>query len=215
MNLITEDLRMGISWWREKKANKWPQDFHNTVYYELYDLRKNGLTEIWWENTVNRLWDWRAIRSKTPPNTKREILERGLEILVTLQVLYADIASKSEKEPVFLDFAWNEICELYQRISWIKNSASPNFPSKLGHFIFPKLFRVMDHEATGIENYGLFWSSMSSVWNSFEEKEEARTILTNSIMEFSRRPVHEDYPFETKIIELCSIGRKAQSDEKY
>jgi hypothetical protein len=211
MDLTLEDLRNGISWWRKEKADKWPQDFHNKVYYELYDLRKAGLTERWWTNTVDRLWDWRAIRSKTPPNTKREIEERGLGILGRLQAFYGDIALKFNKEPVFLDFTWNEVRDFYIQLSWIKNSASPNFPSKLGHFIFPKVFRVMDHQATGIEDYGLFWSSMNAVWNGFEEKEEARAILARSITEFSGRQVHEDYPFEIKIIELCSIGRKHMS----
>jgi hypothetical protein len=208
VNLKIEDLQKGINWWRKEKAEKWPQDFHNRVYHELYDLRKNGLTERWWRNTVDRLWAWRAIRSKTPPNTKWEIQERGLEILNKLQELYTDIKGKVDKEPVFLDFNWNEIRDLYQQLSWIKNSASPNFPSKLGHFIFPKVFRVMDHEATGIENYSLFWSSMGAAWNSFEEKQEAKDILTKSITEFSRLQVHENYPFEIKIIELCNIGRK-------
>lgn len=208
MNLKIEDLQRGIDWWRKEKAEKWPQDFHNRVYHELYDLRKDGLTEKWWRNTVDRLWDWRAIRSKTPPNTKREIQERGSEVLNTLQILYIDIRKKTDQEPLFLDFNWSEIRNLYHQLSWIKNSASPNFPSKLAHFIFPKLFRVMDHEATGIENYSLFWTSMATVWTNFAEKTEAKTILAKKISEFTRLPVHENYPFEIKIIELCNIGKK-------
>ncbi|MCU0579557.1 MAG: hypothetical protein MUF69_08430 [Desulfobacterota bacterium] len=66
----------------------------------------------------------------------------------------------------------------------------------------------MDHEATGIEQYDQFWSSMGVLWNRFIEKQEAKVILTNSVEEFSKVPVHEDYPFEIKIIELCGIGRK-------
>ena len=209
MNLTIEDLQQGIDWWRKEKAGKWPQDFHNMVYHELYDLRRDGLTESWWRATVDRLWDWRAIRSKTPPNTKREIQERGSEVLDKLQSFYIRIRRKSDpQEPVFLDFNWSEIRDLYHQLSWIKNSESPNFPSKLGHFIFPKLFRVMDHEATGIENYSLFWASMATAWNSFEENAEAKTILSREISVFSRLPVHENYPFEIKIIEMCNIGRK-------
>jgi len=208
MNLTLDDLKRGISWWRKEKTDKWPQDFHNSVYYELYDLRKDGLTRKWWESTVDRLWAWRAIRSKTPPNTKKQIQERGLEILNKLQSYYFDIFSKAKDEPVFLEFTWAETRTFYNELAWIKGSSSPNFPSKLGHFIFPKLFRVMDHQATGIEDYGVFWSSMIEDWSSFHEKKEAKTILTRSILEYSRRPVHEHYPFEIKIIELCSIGRK-------
>ena len=203
MNLRLDDLRRGIRWWRREK-DKWPQDFHNNVYYDLYDLRRDGLTEGWWRSTVDRLWDWKAIR----PKTKREIQNRGLEILGELQNLYVNIATRTDHEPLFLDFIWNEIHEFYDRLSWIKNVASPNFSSKLGHVIFPKLFGVMDNEATGIKNYGLFWSSMSAAWNRFEDKQDAKAILTRGVTEFSTRPVNEDYPFEIKIIELCSIGRK-------
>ena len=208
MNLTLDDLKRGISWWRKKEADKWPQDFHNSVYYELYDLRKDGLTRKWWDSTVDRLWEWRAIRSKTPPNTKKQIHQRGLEILNKLQSYYFDILSKAKDEPVFLELTWAEIGTFYNELAWIKSSSSPNFPSKLGHFIFPKLFRVMDHQATGIEDYSVSWSSMSGDWGTFYEKEEAKTILTRSILEYSRSPVHEHYPFEIKIIELCSIGRK-------
>jgi hypothetical protein len=170
MNLTLHDLKKGISWWRKEKEEKWPQDFHNKVYYELYDMRKHGLTGKWWENTVDRLWAWRAIRSKTRPNTKREIHEKGLEILSNLQAYYADISNKAKSEPVFLEFTWAEIKAFYNKLAWIKGSSSPNFPSKLGHFIFPKLFRVMDHQATGIEDYCVSWSSMSEDWRSFNQK---------------------------------------------
>ena len=211
MKLTLEDLRRGISWWHNEKKSKWPQDFHNSVYYELYDLRRDGLTARWWESTVDRLWVWQAIRSKTPPNTKSEISERGLEILTTLQTYYSAIFTKADNEPAFYDFTWAEIKAFFNQLAWIKGSSSPTFPSKLGHFIFPKLFSVMDHQATGIENYAVFWSSMSAIWNSFHENQEAKAILANSILEHSRRPVHEHYPFEIKIIELCSIGRKRTS----
>jgi hypothetical protein len=66
------------------------------------------------------LWAWRAIRSKTPPNTNREIHERGLNILRKLQVYYVDISNKAEDEPVFLEFTWAEISAFYDKLAWIK-----------------------------------------------------------------------------------------------
>ena len=108
MNLRLDDLRRGIRWWRREK-DKWPQDFHNNVYYELYNLRRDGLTEGWWRGTVDRLWDWKAIR----PKTKRDIQDRGLEIFGELQILYVNIATRTDHEPLFLDFIWNEIHEFY------------------------------------------------------------------------------------------------------
>ncbi len=208
MRLTIDNLERGINWWKREKKEKWPQDFHNAVYYELYDLRNNGLTPEWWEKTVNRLWDWRAIRSKTPPNTKDEIRKRGLLVLTKIQKYYTEIRHKVQGEPVFIDYEWHEIKGLYDELARIKGSRSPNFPSKLGHFIYPKLFIVRDHQATGVEDYAPFWSSMSEAWNSFSYKEEARKILTRTIKNQTNKQIHEHYPFEIKIIELCIIGSR-------
>ncbi len=202
MGLTLTDLKAGISWWLS--GDKWPHDFHNTVYYELYDLRRNGLSDDWWGKTVDRLWDWRAIR----PYTKAEIKERGLQFLTDLQRMYLDIRAQTEDEPVFLNFIWDQIRGNYEVLAKIKASNTPVFPSKLGHFIFPKLFIVMDHKATGTEDYEVFWRSMHKAWNSFNEKEEAKKILSEEIVKHSAKTVHKQYPFEIKIIELCNIGKK-------
>jgi hypothetical protein len=208
MQLTLQTLKSGISWWRSEKRDKWPLDFHNSVYHELYDLRREGLSPEWWRNTVDRLWYWKAIRSKTPPNSKSEIEERGLEILQNLQTHYAAILAQTRNEPIFSDFAWADIEPFFNELAWIKGSSSPTFPSKLGHFVFPKLFIVTDHQATGLEQYGVFWSSMTAAWSHFREKQQAEVILRCSIMEYARRPIHEHYPFAVKIMELCSIGRR-------
>lgn len=210
-DLTLADLQKGISWWRTAKQDKWPQDFHNSVYYELYNLRRGGLTARWWESTVDRLWDWRAIRSRTAPNTKKEIHDRGLLVLDRLQSFYSGIRANAHGEPVFLDFTCPDVKPLYNELARIKGSASPNFPSKTSHFIFPRLFKVMDHQATGIEDYGASWSSMRGAWTMFRERRQAKNILQNAILAHSRGPVHKLYPFEIKIIELCSIGRKHAS----
>ena len=112
MNLNIDSFKKGVAWWR-KKGN-WPQDFHNTVYYKIYELREEGLSENWWDDTVDRLWEWRAIRSKTPPNTKKDIKERGLKVLDILKKHYDRIAKKADKEPIFFDYTWNELAHLPQ-----------------------------------------------------------------------------------------------------
>lgn len=201
MELTLTDLTEGISWWHQK--DKWPRDFHNEVYYELYDLKKNGLSETWWDNTVDRLWDWRAVR----PFTKTEIRQRGLEVLPVLQKMYLNLHSKSSDEPLFLDFKWQQIMDFYDLLANIKASNSPVFPSKLGHFIFPKLFIVMDNEATSTHDYKDFWQSMHEAWSSFDEKTEAKQILLKEIDKYSTKIVHDHYPFEIKIVELCAIGK--------
>jgi hypothetical protein len=55
-----ENLRAGIRVWLECK--RWPADFHNDLYRRLFDLRKDGLSEVWWAFAVDRPWEWRAIR---------------------------------------------------------------------------------------------------------------------------------------------------------
>jgi len=202
MELSLTNLMKGISWWLKK--NKWPRDFHNEVYHELYDLRRYGLSEDWWDKTVDRLWDWRAIR----PFPKAIIKQSGCEALPLLQRVYFDLLVKTVGEPHFLDFQWQQIKDFYNLLAGIKKSSSPVFPSKLGHFIFPKLFIVMDNEATGTHGYKDFWQSMHEAWGRFDEKSEAKQILLGEIRKHSTRTVHEHYPYEIKIIELCSIGKE-------
>ncbi|MGO9311398.1 MAG: hypothetical protein ACLQBD_15840 [Syntrophobacteraceae bacterium] len=206
MQISLRALKSGISWWQSEKREKWPLDFHNSVYHELYELRRNGLSPEWWRKTVDRLWYWKAIRSKTAPNTKSEIEKRGHEILEHLQTHYAAILAQTELEPAFPDFAWTDIEPFFKQLAWIKGSSSPTFPSKLGHFIFPKLFIVTDNQATGSRPYDHFWSSMTAAWGRFSEKQQAEGILRSTILEHASRPIHENYPFAVKIMELCSIG---------
>jgi hypothetical protein len=123
-------------------------------------------------------------------------------------LLYSSIRATVPDEPSFLALAWADVRALYAELAEIKGSASPNFPSKAGHFIFPRLFRVMDHQATGVEDYGSVWSSMRGAWTAFQQQEQATDVLRDAILEVSRRPVHDLYPIEIKIIELCSIGRR-------
>lgn len=208
LGLTLTDLKAGVSWWLSK--DKWPHDFHNTVYYELYDLRRNGLSDDWWGKTVDRLWDWRAIR----PYTKAEIKEKGLQFLADLQRIYLDIRAQTGDEPVFLDFKWDQIRGLYKLLANIKAVNTPVFPSKLGHFIFPKLFIVMDHKATGTDDYEVFWQSMHKAWSSFDERKEAKKILSEEIVKHSAKTVHKYYPFEIKIIELNIIGKKLTDHSK-
>ena len=49
---------------------------------------------------------------------------------------------------------------------------------------------------------------MQAAWIVFHGQEKAKNMLTEEIARHSVMPVHDQYPFETKIIELCSIGRK-------
>lgn len=202
MELTLTYFKTGVSWWQTR--TKWPRDFHNAVYHELYDLRRNGLSGLWWEKTVDRLAVWQATR----PFTKLEISQRGFRSLAELRRLYIDVCSHSESEPAFSTTSWDQVGALYHLLSMIKKSHTPVFPSKLGHFIFPRLFIIVDHKATGTTDYEDLWRETQAAWIVFYGQEEAKNILTKEIAKHSVRQVHTHYPFETKIIELCNIGRK-------
>lgn len=206
MELTVKDLKAGISYWKTEKKDIWPKDFHNKAYAELYALRENGLTIDWWKGTVDRLWMWRAIR----PKTKNDIMLKGKKDLNKLQNYFYEIQSKVEGEPCFADFEWNQLEDLYNHLSSIKETKkrSPVFPSKLGHFIFPKLFIVMDRAATGIKAYDEYWISLKDAWNKFEQKDTAKNMLNKEICRKPSVPLTLNYPLEIKIIELCSIGSK-------
>ena len=49
---------------------------------------------------------------------------------------------------------------------------------------------------------------MCEAWSNFSEKTKAKEILLEEINKYSTRTVHERYPFEIKIIELCTIGKR-------
>jgi len=69
MIVTLENLKAGIDWW--KQAN-WGMDIINSEYRGIYDARDDGITRTWWDASVKRLWDWKAIRARKPPNTKRQ-----------------------------------------------------------------------------------------------------------------------------------------------
>ena len=85
---------------------------------------------------------------------------------------------------------------------------SPVFASKLGHFIFPKVFIVMDRLGTEVMPYDYYWQGMTNEWNLFADKQTAIALLKDEIEKNASRDVHPYYPFETKIMELCHVGDK-------
>ncbi len=197
-----DNLQAGLKWWRK---SDWPKDIHNTAYYDIYGIRAKGPTEIWWDNTVNRLSQWHAYRGPNPPNTKDAITKRGKRYLAILQLQYTKILSKNDTEPSIADLSWENITDMFAIISKIKPNSSV-FAGKMCHFLFPKLFIVMDNFATNVFDYEFYWRGMKEEWKRLKDKGAARNILANAI--HSNKPLHPLYPFETKIIELSHIGYK-------
>jgi hypothetical protein len=205
MIISINNLKDGINWWLNKSY--FPKDILNEEYEEIYEVRTSGVTIDWWNDTVDRLSQWRAIRARNPPNTKEDIRSRGKQFLNQIKKQHDELIKKSEREPSISDLQWEDIETLFSLASEIK-PRSIVFAGKMCHFLFPKLFIVMDNEATNVFNYELYWRGMKGAWNSFNEKSEAIKFLTETINSAKPRPLHPRYPFETKIMELSYIGYK-------
>lgn len=200
-----ELFESGMRWWSKNKP-RWTS--LHSFYEELYAERPNQLNEEWWKSTVNRLADWRAIRSRKPPNTKKEIFERGLDRLPKLDQYYQLIRQRADKrEPSLDNMTWENITPLFDVLCEIKGSRYPVMASKLGHFMFPRAFIVIDNEATAVFPYEVVWCGLQTAWQRFQEKEVAKQMLAAEIHK-STNNIHADYPFETKISEMWLIGYK-------
>jgi hypothetical protein len=116
---------------------------------------------------------------------------------------FSELMAESAEEPSVAHLNWERVEPLFALATSIK-PGTPVFPSKMCHFIFPKLFIVVDHEATGVFEYEFYWRGMKDEWNRFREKERAIDTIRRTVE--SDRPLHPMYPVETKIKELCQIG---------
>jgi len=206
MILNLENLTAGIYWWKHVQGS-WGADIGNSEYGPIYNARAAGVTSSWWATTVDRLWDWKAIRSSTPPNSKLLIRERGEPKLADIAQHYAAICILASGEPTIEEVCWQHIAPMFEIGFAIKygerRSASPVFASKMCHFIFPRVFPVVDNKATGYFDYEFYWRGMKDAWGQFADRGRARKILEIAI---EAERVHELYPWETRIIELCHIG---------
>ena len=135
MIITLENLRAGIQWWQN---NGWPVDMHNADYYEMYSERRDVGTGAWWTTTVDRLWEWSAIRAPTPPNSKPEISGRGQSRLSTIAKWHTKIIASSTTEPNITDLSWDDAAPLFALAYGIKRGNYPVFASKMCHFLFPK-----------------------------------------------------------------------------
>jgi hypothetical protein len=137
--------------------------------------------------------------------TKEWIKKQGIRRLDEIRRLYQQLIGGAE-EPCIVNLHWTNIHQLFDIALAVKGTKSPVFASKLCHFIFPKLFIVIDNKATGICHYELFWRGLKDAWNAFEQQEEAKRILFSAIRNGQNISIHPNYPVETTIMEICAIG---------
>ncbi len=203
MILSLLNLRAGLRWWHNKKG--WPKDIYNNIYYDIYRAKEKGPTERWWHITVDNLSRWHAYRGPKQPNTKINIFKRGKRNLTSISSEYNKLIAITRAEPSICDLKWKDVQHLFTIASKIKPT-SRIFASKMCHFLFPRLFIVMDNLATGVFYYEFYWQGMKDEWIRFKDKSEAKNLLLSPIR--FTKPPHPLYPFETKIMELCYIGYK-------
>jgi len=200
-SVVTKDnLEAGIGYWHKKTT--WPEDFHNQLYSQLFRLRQDGLNNEWWQEIVEHLWKWKAIR----PKPKQFVYRRGLERLAQLDKECRLILTKNNgHDPDLATVGWEQLSTFFNVAVSIKSVASPVFASKLCHFIFPEAFVVVDTKAVGIrKGYKEHWAKCKTDWVRCEERQKLIEVLKRAISE----PVTPGYPWATKITELCLIGRR-------
>ena len=197
-----ENLRMGMEKWG---STSWPLDFHNRFYSTFSLYKKDGLTEDWWSWAVDSLWNWGAIR----PWSKDEIRERGLKRLQQLADEYMSLRTENAgQEPTIELVDWNRAYKFYELAYEIKGYTGQVFPAKLCHFILPSIFPVTDNAMAPNEgSYESYWCLCKEEWAHCSDKDALKEVLRNEIAANTyRREVIPDYPWPTKIFELCVIG---------
>ncbi len=194
--LTIENLNAGISKW------KFDVDYHNDLYSRLYAERKFSFSEDHWDFLIFKLADWGATR----PKPKQEIHDKCLAITNELKgCLNSILKSHNFLEPDILTTNWNEIEPLFKYAFSIKetNYNSPVFASKLCHFLLPKVFFISDNLFIKRFDYPQFWQESKKAWSNCSNKDELINILKNKI----GSNIIDNYPFATKITDLCYMGK--------
>jgi hypothetical protein len=197
------NLIKGINNWN--KHPRWDPHFHNDLYQTLYSFQQRGFTIEYWRFLVDELARWIAIRG----TTKEDIFQRGLIKLSSLEANYrASIINHRDNNPNLYTVKWDEIKSLFHTALQIKKTSTPSivFASKLCHFILPDTFIVVDSSFNeGAEDeweYEDYWKECQEAWINCTDREELIMILSEKI----GPGVIKNFPFSTKITELCSSG---------
>jgi hypothetical protein len=201
-----DNLAAGIERWG------FGEDFHNSFYARLDSMSGIAITGRWWEDILDELGRWRALRGVS----KACVRERGVSRMPELRKHYRQLVSyDSGNGPEFGVVSWSDLEALFQLASEIKPVSSPVFASKLCHFIFPRAFLVADRKYTWPPrgDYAAHWTECQVKWNACTIKAELVAMLRMAIQQAMLRmaiqqPVCPSYPWATKITELCCIGAR-------
>lgn len=111
---------------------------------------------------------------------------------------------------------WSMLADLYETARLIKGVQSPVFPSKLCHFILPNLYPVIDRAVIGLDSsYQAYWRYCQHQWLSCTARNDLidrlKKVIVEGTMPRQGAPAGEvaaQYPWSTKITELCLIGSR-------
>ncbi len=191
--LTPDNLKRGMDLFLDRKG--WPEDFHASLYTHLAEIQNDRFSNEWWDEIVDLLWEWRAIR----PRTKDFIHQRGKPQLAKMRKSLQNIKAQDIKT-----CEWDSVADLFNAAHEIKNVHSPVLASKLCHFILPAIFPIFDNEALDfpIPCYQYYWNYCRKQWLECDNKKQLKEILRPHLNQDG-----ENYPWAVRIIELCIIGR--------
>ena len=194
-------LDKGIERFKEKSG--WEKDLRSCFYRKRVREQKCG-KPLDGGVLCCKLHEWSALR-RSPPG----LCERWEDNFGDLECEYRKILRlKKPSIPSIESCQWETVAGLFSTAHEIKKTKSDSavFASKLCHFILPSVFTVVDNEMMGLplnkEQYGQYWKFCQNRWKACDQN-----ALINRMQDVVGDDWFADYPFATKIAELCVMGR--------
>lgn len=204
MAFTLDEFNRGIEYWN--RQNNYPDDFHNQFYQyisaQIGDLNRNNLFN---QEFVAILYPyitrWKANRPKSMSFINQNFLIALNELNLIWQQQITPLIDNN-----LTNVDYNQIEQFIETLKKIKGSNSYAFPSKIAHFILPQIFPVIDNKAIQniqVTNYQGYFNLIK------RELQDTPEDVTNNLINILSEQFHpyDNYPFYTKISELCLIGR--------
>ena len=204
-----EEFEAGINWWETNWASE--LDFHCRMYITLDKSREDGnYNQKWWTIAIDGLWKWRAFRSPIPGIDKYKIQRRIGVRIDEFNELMSKISELRDGQVTFPEADYEDLSKLFLLAKKIKRSPSPVSASKICHFLAPEYYLVTDNRALGLPGGNDYESYYRYAQSCFRKSEPADILEMKERLKkrVSIRPIPlSDFPFNTKIAEICLIGR--------
>ncbi|MEV0453812.1 hypothetical protein [Catellatospora methionotrophica] len=204
-----EDFASGVAWWRTRR---WPWDFHNRDYRQMAAENPDGRFDAaWWATVQPRLTAWKALRPVPSHVVAAAVATNAAELARTWASSCRPYQDTDIADPAV---TWEAVRAFPDMVSHLKptKTGSPVFPSKLCHFLLPKIFPVVDQLALGGQHlsYSSYFELVKGTWQATAAGTRQR--LTEEIERLIReRPnsaLYDGYPIVNKVVELAFIGRQ-------